>query len=43
VRLSAGFGPWERMNEVRDTPSPQAQILAAMQGGERGRSAAAGR
>ena len=33
VRLSAGFGPWERMNEVRDTPSPQAQILAAMQGG----------
>jgi UDP-glucose 4-epimerase len=33
VRLSAAFGPWERMNEVRDTPSPQAQILAAMQGG----------
>ena len=33
VRLSAVFGPWERMNEVRDTPSPQAQILAAMQGG----------
>jgi UDP-glucose 4-epimerase len=32
VRLSAVFGPWERMNEVRDTPSPQAQILAAMQG-----------
>jgi UDP-glucose 4-epimerase len=33
VRLSAAFGPWERTNEVRDTPSPQAQILAAMQGG----------
>jgi UDP-glucose 4-epimerase len=33
VRLSAVFGPWERSNEVRDTPSPQAQILAAMQGG----------
>ena len=31
VRLSAVFGPWERSNEVRDTPSPQAQILAAMQ------------
>jgi UDP-glucose 4-epimerase len=31
VRLSAVFGPWERINEVRDTPSPQAQILAAMQ------------
>lgn len=33
VRLSAVFGPWERGNDVRDTPSPQAQILAAMQGG----------
>jgi UDP-glucose 4-epimerase len=33
VRLSAVFGPWERPNDVRDTPSPQAQILAAMQGG----------
>jgi UDP-glucose 4-epimerase len=33
VRLSAVFGPWERRNEVRDTPSPQAQILAAMQDG----------
>jgi len=32
VRLSAVFGPWERMNDVRDTPSPQAQMLAAMQG-----------
>jgi UDP-glucose 4-epimerase len=33
VRLSAMFGPWERSNDVRDTPSPQAQILAAMQDG----------
>jgi len=33
VRLSAVFGPWERSNDVRDTPSAQAQILAAMQGG----------
>jgi UDP-glucose 4-epimerase len=33
VRLSAVFGSWERINGVRDTPSPQAQILAAMQGG----------
>jgi UDP-glucose 4-epimerase len=33
VRLSAVFGPWERSNDVRDTPSPQAQILAAMQEG----------
>jgi UDP-glucose 4-epimerase len=33
VRLSAVFGPWERANDVRDTPSPQAQILAAMQAG----------
>src|SRR5882762_4084766 len=33
VRLSAVFGPWERCNDVRDTPSPQAQILAAMQEG----------
>ena len=33
VRLSAVFGPWERSNDVRDTPSPQAQILAAMQQG----------
>ena len=31
VRLSAVFGPWERMNDVRDTPSPQAQIVAAME------------
>ena len=33
VRLSAVFGPWERSNDVRDTPSPQAQILAATQQG----------
>jgi len=33
VRLSAVFGPWERINDVRDTPSPQAQILAALQPG----------
>lgn len=33
VRLSAVFGPWERSNGVRDTLSPQARILAAMQGG----------
>ena len=38
VRLSAVFGPWERSNEVRDTPSPQAQILAALhEGREAGR------
>jgi UDP-glucose 4-epimerase len=34
VRLSAVFGPWERANEVRDTPSPQTQILAAMERGQ---------
>ena len=33
VRLSAVFGPWERATGVRDTLSPQAQILAAMQSG----------
>ncbi len=33
VRLSAVFGPWERTNDVRDTPSPQAQILSALQDG----------
>ena len=31
VRLSAVFGPWERNNDVRDTPSPQAQMLAALE------------
>jgi UDP-glucose 4-epimerase len=30
VRLSAVFGPWERATGVRDTLSPQAQILAAI-------------
>jgi UDP-glucose 4-epimerase len=33
VRLSAVFGPWERATGVRDTLSPQAQIVAAMQAG----------
>ncbi len=31
VRLSAAFGPWERATGVRDTPSPQMQIVAALQ------------
>jgi UDP-glucose 4-epimerase len=31
VRLSAVFGPWEWATGVRDTLSPQVQILAAMQ------------
>jgi len=30
VRLSAVFGPWERMAGVRDTPSPQMQMVAAL-------------
>ncbi len=30
VRLSGVFGPWERVTGVRDTPSAQAQIVAAM-------------
>ena len=29
VRLSGVFGPWERLGGLRDTPSPQAQILVA--------------
>ena len=29
VRLSGVFGPWERGGGLRDTPSPQAQMLAA--------------
>jgi UDP-glucose 4-epimerase len=33
VRLSAVFGPWERKTGVRDTLSPQAQILAALRDG----------
>jgi UDP-glucose 4-epimerase len=36
VRLSAAFGPWERPTGVRDTLSPQAQMLAAI---EQGRAA----
>ena len=35
VRLSAVFGPWERPTGVRDTLSPQAQIVAAMQEGRK--------
>jgi UDP-glucose 4-epimerase len=34
VRLSAVFGPWERATGVRDTLSPQAQIVAAMRRGQ---------
>jgi UDP-glucose 4-epimerase len=35
VRLSGVFGPWERATGVRDTPSPQMQIRAALAcGGE---------
>src|SRR3984893_1895466 len=33
VRLSAVFWPWERATGARDTLSPQAQIVAAMQSG----------
>lgn len=33
VRLSAVFGPWERSNDVRDTPSPQAQMMTVLQAG----------
>ncbi len=33
VRLSAVFGPWERATGVRDTLSPQAQMLAAARAG----------
>lgn len=36
VRLSGVFGPWERATGVRDTPSPQAQMLTAL---EQGRAA----
>jgi UDP-glucose 4-epimerase len=31
VRLSSVFGPWERATGVRDTLSPQAQMLAALE------------
>jgi UDP-glucose 4-epimerase len=30
VRLSGVFGPWEHMTSVRDTPSPQFQVLKAL-------------
>lgn len=33
VRLSGVFGRWERRTSVRDTPSPQFQILEALQAG----------
>ena len=33
VRLSGVFGRWERQTSVRDTPSPQLQILAALRNG----------
>jgi UDP-glucose 4-epimerase len=33
VRLSGVFGPWERATGVRDTPSPQMQIRAALASG----------
>ncbi len=33
VRLSGVFGKWERRTGVRDTPSPQYQILEALQAG----------
>lgn len=33
VRLSGVFGPWEHMTSVRDTPSPQFQVLEALAGG----------
>jgi UDP-glucose 4-epimerase len=31
VRLSGVFGPWERATGARDTPSPQMQMMAALQ------------
>ncbi|CCE10010.1 conserved hypothetical protein [Bradyrhizobium sp. STM 3843] len=34
VRLSAVFGPWERVGKVRDTPSMQFQILHEFSRGE---------
>lgn len=34
VRLSAVFGPWERATGVRDTLSPQAQMLDAARNGQ---------
>jgi UDP-glucose 4-epimerase len=34
VRLSGVFGPWERATGVRDTLSPQSQIVAALRQGK---------
>jgi UDP-glucose 4-epimerase len=34
VRLSGVFGPWEHKTGVRDTPSPQFQVLRALESGE---------
>jgi UDP-glucose 4-epimerase len=34
VRLSGVFGPWERATAVRDTPSPQFQVLQALLAGQ---------
>ena len=31
VRLSAAFGPWERFGGLRDTVSPQLQVMAALE------------
>ena len=43
VRLSGVFGPWERATGVRDTLSPQSQIIAALRQREAGCAAASGR
>jgi UDP-glucose 4-epimerase len=37
VRLSGVFGPWERATGVRDTLSPQSQIVAALRNREEAR------
>ncbi|NBS65154.1 MAG: NAD(P)-dependent oxidoreductase [Betaproteobacteria bacterium] len=34
LRLSAAFGPWERMTGARDTPSPFMQLMALAERGE---------
>ncbi|MGL4441471.1 MAG: NAD-dependent epimerase/dehydratase family protein [Bosea sp. (in: a-proteobacteria)] len=34
LRLSGVFGPWEHLTGVRDTPSPQFQILKALEDGK---------
>jgi UDP-glucose 4-epimerase len=33
ARLSGVFGPWEHMTDVRDTPSPQFQVIRALRQG----------